>query len=180
MTRSLKEIYMKDAVPALTKEFGYSSVMAVPRFTKAVVNVGVGRNRDKKDFMETVEKHIALITGQKASPRPTKKAIASFKTREGMVIGYKVTLRGARMYDFLNRVIHFAVPRTRDFRGITLKSIDGSGNLTFGIKEHIVFPEMIGEDVKNIFGFEITIVTTAKTREEAISLFKLLGFPLQK
>ena len=97
-----------------------------------------------------------------------------------MTIGYKVTLRSARMYDFLDRVVHFAIPRTRDFRGISLSSVDSSGNLTFGIKEHIVFPEMIGEDVKNIFGLEITVVTTAKTREEAISLFRLLGFPLQK
>jgi len=176
---SIKEKY-KEAVPKIMKEFGFKSPMAVPRVLKVVVNVGTGKMRDKKEAVETVEKHLALMTGQKASPRPARVAIASYKTREGMVIGYKVTLRGERMYDFLDRLINFAIPRTRDFRGIHLKSLDAGGNLTVGIKEHIIFPEMIGEDVRNIFGLEATIVTSAKKREEVLALFKLLGFPFQK
>ena len=176
---SIKEKY-KEAVPKIMKEFGFKSPMAVPRVLKVVVNVGTGKMRDKKEAVETVEKHLALMTGQKASPRPARVAIASYKTREGMVIGYKVTLRGERMYDFLDRLINFAIPRTRDFRGIHLKSLDAGGNLTVGIKEHIIFPEMIGEDVRNIFGLEATIVTSAKKREEALALFKLLGVPFEK
>ncbi|KKT29888.1 50S ribosomal protein L5 [Candidatus Giovannonibacteria bacterium RIFCSPLOWO2_12_FULL_44_25] len=178
--QSIKEKYTKEAVPKMMKEFGLKSPMAVPRILKVVVNVGTGKIRDKKDAVETVEKHLALITGQKPSPRPARIAIASFKTREGMIIGYKVTLRGQKMYDFLDRLINFAIPRTRDFRGIPLKSLDHGGNLTIGIKEHIIFPEMIGEDVRNIFGLEVTVVTNSKKRGEAEKLLRLLGFPLQK
>lgn len=177
---SLKEKYAKEAVPKMMKEFGFKTHMAVPRILKVVVNVGTGKMRDKKEAVETVEKHLALITGQKASPRPARVAVASFKTRQGMTVGYKVTLRGERMYDFLDKLIGFAIPRTRDFRGIPLKSVDGSGNLTAGVKEHIVFPEMVGEDVRNIFGLEATIVTNAKIREHAVALFRLLGFPFEK
>lgn len=164
----------------MMKKFGWSTPMAVPRILKTVVNTGVGKIRDKKDAIETVEKHLALITGQKPSPRPARIAIASFKTRQGMVVGYKVTLRGKRMYDFLERLISFAIPRVRDFRGIALKSVDDGGDLTVGVKEHIVFPEMTGEDVRHIFGLEVTVVTNAKKREEAVELFRLLGFPLAK
>ena len=177
---STQEKYKKIAIAQMQKTFGYKSIMAVPKIKKVVVNAGIGKLRDKKDAVETVEKHLALITGQKLSPRPVKKAIASFKTRLGMVVGYKVTLRGRRKFDFLNRMVNFAIPRMRDFRGIPLSSVDQAGNLTLGFKEHIVFPEIIGEDVKNIFSFEVTIVTNSKTREEAIELFRLLGFPLQK
>lgn len=177
--QSIKEKY-KEVVPRMMKEHNWVSPMRAPRLLKAVVNVGTGKMRDKKEAVETVEKHLALITGQKASPRPARAAVASFKTRQGMVVGYKITLRGQRMYDFLDRLINFAIPRTRDFRGIPLTSVDSNGNLTIGIKEHIVFPEMISEDVRNIFGFEVSVVTNAKGRNEAIELFKLLGFPLQK
>lgn len=177
---NIQERYKKTVLPQMQKEFGYKSVMAVPRIEKVVVNIGIGKLREKKDAVEAVEKQLALIVGQKLLPRPVKKAIASFKTRIGMVVGYKATLRGQRKFDFLDRMVHFAIPRTRDFRGISLSSIDHAGNLTLGFKEHIVFPEMIGEDVKNIFSFEATIVTNAKKREEAIALFRLLGFPLQK
>ncbi|MEK9175261.1 MAG: 50S ribosomal protein L5 [Patescibacteria group bacterium] len=177
---TLQEKYKKIVVSKMQKEFGYKSVMAVPCIEKVAINVGVGKLRDKKDVIETVEKHMALITGQKLSPRPVKKAIASFKTRIGMIVGYKATLRGQRKFDFLDRMINFAIPRMRDFRGIPLSSVDNSGNLTFGFKEHIVFPEIIGEDVKNIFSFEVTVVTNAKNRGEAITLLRLLGFPLQK
>ena len=143
-----------------------------------VVNSGVGRIRDEKQH-EEIRKFLALITGQKPAPRPAKQAIAAFKTRQGLIIGYQVTLRGKRMYDFLSRLINVALPRTRDFRGLEEKSFDERGNLTVGIKEHIVFPEMIGEDYRFLFGFEITVVTTAKKREEGVELLKLVGFPIK-
>ena len=177
---SLKDKYIKEATPKMMKEFGWTTAMRVPRILKVVVNSGIGKIREKKDIVEAVEKQLALITGQKMSPRPARIAIASFKTREGMTIGYKATLRGKRMYDFLDRLINFAIPRMRDFRGIPLKAVDHAGNLTIGIKEHIVFPEMVVEDVRNIFGFEATVVTNAQKREEAISLLNLLGFPMEK
>jgi|SRR3989344_915323 len=174
-----KEKYLKEVVPKMIKEFGYKTPMAVPRILKVSVNSGTGRIRDKKDAIESVVKFLAIITGQKASPRPAKKAISSFKTREGVIVGYKVSLGGQKMYDFIERLVNLALPRTRDFRGISPKTIDNGGNLTLGIKEHIVFPETIGEDVKNIFGLQVTIVTNAKSRKEAESLFRLLGFPLK-
>lgn len=174
-----KEKYLKEVVPKMIKEFGYKTPMAVPRILKVSINSGTGRIRDKKDAIESVVKFLALITGQKASPRPAKKAISSFKTREGVIVGYKVTLRGKKMYDFIERLVNLAIPRTRDFRGFPSTSIDEGGNLTLGIKEHIVFPETIGEDVKNIFGLQITIVTNAKSRKESEKLFRLLDFPLK-
>lgn len=178
--QSIKEKYNKEVVPKMTKEFGYKTPMAVPKILKISVNVGTGKMRDKKEAVETVIKHLALITGQHADPRATKKAIASFKTREGMVIGYRVTLRGNRMYDFLSRLVNLAIPRMRDFRGVDPHAIDQGGNLTLGIREHIIFPEMIGEDVRNIFGLEVTVVTNAKSKKEAEELLRLIGFPLQK
>ncbi len=162
----------------MMKEFGYKSPMAVPRIEKVVVNIGVGRIRDEKSH-ETIVKALSLITGQKPSPRAARVAIAAFKTRKGLVIGYAATLRGKRMYDFLERLINIAFPRTRDFQGIDEKSFDGRGNLTIGVKEHIVFPEMIGEDVRSIFGFEVTVVTTANKRKEGIMLLRHMGFPVK-
>jgi len=175
----LKEKYQKKVVPEMIKEFGYKTPMAVPRILKMVVNSGVGKTKDNKDTVLFIEKQLGLITGQKPSARPAKKAISSFKTRKGQIIGFKVTLHGEKMYAFMERLISLAIPRTRDFMGIPLRSVDQSGNLTFGVKEHIVFPETTGEDVKNIFGLEVTVVTNAKTKNEAVGLFKLLGFPLQ-
>lgn len=175
---TLKEKYQEEVVPKMMKEFAYSSPMAVPRIEKVVVNIGVGRIRDEKSH-ETMTKALALITGQKPSPRPARVAISAFKTRKGLVIGYATTLRGKRMYDFLERLIKIALPRTRDFQGIGEKSFDGRGNLTIGVKEHIVFPEMIGEDVRSIFGFEVTVVTTARKRKEGIALLKAMGFPIR-
>lgn len=174
----MAEKYKKEVVPAMMAKFGYKNVMAVPRIGKVVVNVGVGRIRDEKQH-EEIRKYIALITGQKPAPRPAKKAIASFKTRKGLIVGYQVTLRGKRMWDFLSRLINIALPRTRDFRGIDSKSFDPKGNLTIGIKEHIVFPEITGEDYRFLFGLEVTVVTTAKKREEGAELLKLLGFPIK-
>lgn len=175
---TLQEKYKKEVIPAMRKKFGYKNVMAVPRIKKTVVNVGVGRLRDEKQ-LEEIRKYIALITGQHPSPRSAKKAIAAFKTRIGMTVGYQVTLRGKRMYDFLTRLVAIALPRTRDFRGIEVSSFDQKGNLTIGVKEHIVFPEMIGEDYRFLFGFEVTVVTTARRREEGIELLKLMGFPIK-
>lgn len=163
----------------MQEKFGYKNVMAVPKISKVVVNAGVGRVREEKERQE-VEKYLALITGQKASARPAKQAIAAFKTRKGLIVGYQVTLRGKRMYDFLSRLIDIALPRTRDFQGLDLKSIDSAGNLTIGVKEHIVFPEMIGEDYRFLFGFEATVVTTSKTKEEGLELLRLIGFPIKK
>ena len=176
---NLLEKYKKEIVPAMVKKFDYDNVMATPKITKVVVNCGVGRFRDDKQ-REDIVKYLTAITGQKPSPRPAKKAIASFKTRVGLVVGYQVTLRGTRMYDFISRLVNLALPRTRDFRGLDEKSFDKNGNLTIGIKEHIVFPEMIGEDYKFLFGLEVTIVTTAQKREEGMELIKLIGFPIKK
>ncbi len=173
-----QEKYRKEVVPAMQRKFGYKNIMAVPRVSKVVVNVGVGRMRDEKQ-QEEVRKALALITGQKPSPRPAKKSIAAFKTRKGLIVGYKSTIRGPRMWDFMERLVAIAIPRQRDFRGLDPKSFDRRGTLTIGLKEHIVFPEMIGEDVRFIFGFEVTITTTAKRREEGIQLLKLLGFPIK-
>ncbi len=179
MSSTLQEKYKKEVIPAMRAEFGYKSVMAVPKIEKVTVNIGVGKIKDEKQMKE-IERVLTLVTGQKPSPRPAKKAIASFKTRKGQIIGYSVTLRGKRMFDFLGRFVGVALPRGRDFRGILEKSFDGSGNLTIGIREHIVFPEMINEDVKFIFGMEVTITTTAKKKEEGISLLRHMGFPIKK
>ncbi|OHA00386.1 MAG: 50S ribosomal protein L5 [Candidatus Sungbacteria bacterium RIFCSPHIGHO2_02_FULL_47_11] len=177
--QTLQEKYIKEVVLAMREKFGYKNVMAVPKIEKVVVNVGVGRLRDEKEH-EEVKKYLALITGQKPSPRPAKKAIASFKTRQGLIVGYQVTLRGRRMYDFLSRLINAALPRTRDFRGIDEKAFDPRGSLTIGIREHIVFPETIGEDYRLLFGLEVTVVTTVKKREEGVELLRLIGFPIKQ
>ena len=175
---NIKEKYIKKVAPALRAQFGYKNPMSVPHIEKVVINSGVGRFREEKDRDEVV-KFLSLIAGQRPNARPAKKAIAAFKTREGLIIGYRATLRGSRMYDFLSRLVDIALPRTRDFRGIPVKGFDQKGNLTIGIKEHIVFPEMIGEDYRFLFGCEVTVVTTATTKEEGIALLKELGFPIQ-
>lgn len=175
---ALQEKYIKEVIPAMREKFGYKNVMAIPKIEKVVINMGAGRFREDKE-REEIQRWLALITGQKPAPRSVRKAIASFKTRLGLVVGYQVTLRAKRMYDFLSRLINAALPRTKDFRGIDPKSFDGKGNLTIGIKEHIIFPEMIGEDYRFLFGLEVTVVTTAKKREEGIELLRLIGFPIK-
>lgn len=175
---TLQEKYKSEVLPRMMAEFKYKNPMAVPKIEKVVVNVGVGRVRDEK-VHSTIQKSLSMIVGQKMAPRPAKIAVSAFKTRKGLIIGYAATLHGKRMYDFLERLIHIALPRQRDFQGIPEKSFDGKGNLTIGVKEHIVFPEMIGEDVRSIFGFEATVVTTAHSRKEGISLLKHLGFPIR-
>lgn len=175
---SLKE-KSKKAFAGLKEKRGYKNPMEVPKITKVVVSVGVGSFKDKSKF-KVVEDRLARITGQKASPRGAKISVASFKSRQGDTVGYQVTLRGARMYDFLDRLVHIALPRTKDFRGISPKSADEMGNYTLGIKEHNVFPETSDEELKDVFGLAITIVTTAKSREEVVDFLRFLGFPLGK
>ena len=181
----LKEKYQKEVVPQMQEKFGYKSPMAVPRIKKVTVNTGFGRlvagktSEEQKKIYTGILEDLTLICGQRLVLTEAKKSISGFKTRKGMPIGAMVTLRGRRMYDFLERVINIALPRSRDFRGIELKSFDKKGNLTVPIKEHIVFPEVLPEKIKTIFGFEITIVTNAKNKEEGIELLKLLGFPLR-
>ena len=176
----IKTKYNKTVVPEMKKKFGYKNDLAAPRILKVVLNTGTGRIKDDKQAVEDRLKILSLISGQKPVPCQSKKSIASFKTRVGMVIGYRVTLRAARMYDFLDKLINVTLPRVRDFRGLDPKSVDAGGNLTIGFKEHTAFPETINEDIKNIFGLEVTLVSNAKSRDEALELFKLLGFPFKK
>ena len=158
---------------------GYKNPMQVPKVLKVVLNVGVGSIKDKKK-VELVADRLAKITGQKPSARPAKISIASFKSREGDVVGYQVTLRGAKMFDFLDRFLNVALPRSKDFRGLSSTSLDEIGNLTIGIKEHTIFPETSDEDLKDVFGLAITIVTTARDKGEAKEFFDYLGFPFKK
>jgi len=176
---SKSENYKKKIILTLQKELGVKNVLALPRIEKVVINIGLGRALKDEKFLEVVMRDLALIAGQKPRTTLARKSIANFKTRKGMVIGATVTLRGQRMYDFISRLINIALPRTRDFRGINVKSLDKNGNLTIGVKEHIIFPEIKGEEVRNIFGFEITVVVKAKNKEEAIALHKAMGFPIK-
>lgn len=164
---------------ALKETFGYTNVMQTPRVEKVVISVGTGKVQDKQRI-EIIKDRLARITGQKPSPRPAKQSIATFKLREGDIIGYQVTLRGTRMRHFLDKLVHIALPQTRDFRGLKVTAIDEMGNITLGIKEHTIFPETHDEDIKDVFGLAITIVTTAKTAAEAEALLRHLGLPLQK
>lgn len=175
--KTMKET-LQGTFGALKGEFGYTNVMQAPKIAKVVVSTGVGKIQDKQKLV-LIQDRLARITGQKTSPRPAKKSIASFKLREGDIIGYQVTLRGARMHDFLHKLIHLALPQTRDFRGLKVEAIDEMGNYSLGIKEHTIFPETADEDIKDVFGFSIVIVTTAKTRKEAEALLRHIKFPLQ-
>ena len=170
----------------MQKKFGYSSVMAIPRIEKVVVNTGFGRllaaktGEDHRKTLAGITTDMAAVTGQMAILTKAKHSIAGFKLREGTPVGAKVTLRRKRMYDFLDRLVHIMLPRSRDFRGLKSSAIDQNGNLMIGIPEHIFFPEISPEKAKDIFGLQITIVTSAKTREEGVELFRLLGFPVKK
>jgi len=163
----------------MKKKFGYKNELMAPRLIKAAVNVGIGKYHEDKE-REEIKKQMEAIVGQRIAEKGAKQAIASFKTRKGMPIGFAVTLRGKRMADFFEKTINSTIPRMRDFRGISRKSVDRGGNLSIGIRENILFPEMIGEDVKNIFGLEVTFVTNSKSREEALELFELMGVPFVK
>lgn len=176
----LKEQYRQEVVPALMEEFGYQNVMQVPRLEKVVVNVGVGEALQTAKALDSTVGDIATITGQKPIITRAKKSIASFKLREGNPIGVKVTLRGNRMWDFLDRLMNIAMPRQRDFRGVSPNSFDGRGNYTIGLSEQLVWPEIIYDKVDKVRGMEINIVTTAETDEEGRRLLALLGMPFKR
>ncbi|MFA5075805.1 MAG: 50S ribosomal protein L5 [Patescibacteria group bacterium] len=176
----LREKYKKEIVAKLKEKFGYSSVMAVPNLEKIVVNVGAGRILQDPKYLETIDSILQRITGQQPVKTRAKKSIASFKIRQGMVIGFKVTLRGQRMWDFMEKLINIALPRVRDFRGVDKKGFDKRGNYTLGFKEYIAFPEIHSDEVEKIHGLEVSIATTAKTDPEGYALLDLLGFPFKK
>jgi len=182
----LRDKYYQEVVPAMMEKFNYKNKMAVPKLVKVVVNTGFGKliggklPAEQKKIYEAILHDLSLICGQYPAITRARRSISGFKVKKGLPVGAKVTLRRQRMYDFLERLIHIALPRTRDFRGISPRSIDKGGNLTIGIKEHIVFPEISPESVKVMFGFEVTVVTSAQSREEGIELFKLLGFPIKE
>jgi large subunit ribosomal protein L5 len=164
---------------SLKGDFGYKNVNEAATLEKVVVSVGTGRIEDKAKIA-LIQDRLALITGQKAAPRAARLSIAAFKLREGDIVGYQVTLRGARMIDFMNKLVHVALPQTRDFRGLKTTSVDEMGNYTLGIKDHTIFPETADEDIKDIFGMSITLVTTAKSKAEAEALLRHVGMPLKK
>lgn len=177
--KSLRE-KQSDAYKALKEEFHISNVMAAPRITKVVVSTGTGSAKDRKARMELVMDRLTKITGQRPAPRGSKKSVASFKVREGEQVGAAVTLHGERMWGFLDKFINVAVPRMRDFRGFDKKAVDAMGNLTLGVKEHMVFPETADEDLRDAFGFAVTIVTTAKSKPQALAFFENIGIPFKK
>ena len=175
----LKEQYEKEIVPALTKKFGYKSIMQVPKLNKVVINIGLGDTRENPKALENAMKELSQITGQKPIVTKAKKSIAAFKLREGAEIGCKVTLRSDKMYDFVYKLFNVALPRVRDFRGISTDSFDGRGNFSMGIKEQLIFPEIEYDKVDKLRGMDIVFVTTAETDEEAKELLKLLGMPFK-
>lgn len=181
MMSSLEEKYIKKIIPALKDKFGYQSNLAVPRIIKVTVNTGINRARSEKDgqYVEMVSDNIAEITGQRPVKNLAKKSIAGFKIREGLVVGVSTVLRSHKMYDFLTKLINVTLPRIRDFRGIPSKSIDLRGNLSIGLKEQIMFPEISPEKSERIHGLQIVITTNAPNREQGKELFKLMGFPIK-
>ena len=176
----LKEMYKSEIVPALMKEFGYANVNEVPKLEKVVLNMGLGSVKDNSKSFNIAVDELSAIAGQKAVPTYAKKAISNFKLRENMKIGARVTLRGTKMYEFIDRLISIALPRVRDFRGISEKSFDKRGNYSMGIKEQLIFPEIVYDKVDVIRGLDINFVTTAKTDAEAKALLKALGLPFRK
>ena len=176
----VKAKYETEIVPFLMKKFGYQSVMQVPKLEKIVINTGLGDIKDKQKSMQITENELKMITGQKPIYRKATKSVANFKLREGMNVGLKVTLRGKRMYDFYDKLVSIALPRVRDFRGVSDKSFDGRGNYSMGLKEQLIFPEITYDQVEKIRGMDVCIVTTAKTDEEARELLRALGMPFKK
>ena len=173
----LKEMYQKEVIPALMKKFSYKTVMQAPKLDKIVINIGVGDSKENPKALENAINDLSIITGQKPIITKAKKSIAGFKIREGMNLGCKVTLRGDRMYEFLDRLVNIALPRVRDFRGLNVNSFDGRGNYSMGLKEQLIFPEIEYEKVDKLRGMDIIFVTTAKTDEEAKELLAQLGMP---
>ena len=180
MSSRLKEMYLSDIVPAMEKKFGYTNTMQVPKLNKIVVNMGVGEAKDNAKLLESAMKDMEIITGQKPVMTTAKKSIANFKIREGMKIGCKVTLRGDKMYEFLDRLVNLSLPRVRDFRGVNPNAFDGRGNYALGIREQLIFPEIEYDKIDKTRGMDIIIVTTAKTDEEARELLTLFNMPFAK
>ena len=176
----LGDFYKAEVAPALMKKYEYKSPMQIPKFDKIVINVGCGDAKDNAKVIDSVLKDLAIISGQKAVPTYAKKSVANFKVREGMKIGAKVTLRGERMYEFMDRLFNFALPRVRDFKGINPNAFDGRGNYALGLKEQLIFPEIEYDKVDKIRGMDICFVTTAKTDEEARELLRAMGMPFAK
>ena len=175
----LKEKYKKEIVPKLMVKFNYQNLMAVPKLVKAVVNVGVGKNSKEKAYIDNVVSSLSRITGQKPVLTRAKKSISAFKIKQGSIVGVKVTLRGKRMYDFVEKLINVTLPRVRDFRGLPVKQLDSQGNLIIGFREHLAFPEIKADEVDKIHGLEVCLHTNTKNGQEGQELFKLLGFPLK-
>ena len=180
MSSRLKEVYKNEIVDAMMKKFNYKNIMEVPKLEKVVINMGVGEAKENAKVLETAVKDLETIAGQKAVLTKAKKSVANFKIREGMAIGCKVTLRGERMYEFVDRLINLSLPRVRDFRGVNPNAFDGRGNYALGIKEQLIFPEIEYDKVDKVRGMDIIFVTTAKTDEEARELLSLLGAPFAK
>ena len=176
----LKETYKAEVAPALMKKFGYKSVMQIPKLNKIVINVGAGEAKENSKAIDSITTDISAITGQKPQIRKAKKSVANFKLRAGMPIGVRVTLRGDRMYEFMDRLFNVALPRVRDFRGINPNSFDGRGNYNMGVKEQLIFPEIEYDKIDKVRGMDITFVTTAKNDEEARQLLELMGAPFQR
>jgi 50S ribosomal protein L5 len=176
----LKDYYRSEVAPALMKKFSYKSPMQIPRFDKIVINVGAGDAKDNAKAIDNIIEEITAITGQRAVPTYARKSVANFKVRQGMKIGVKVTLRGDRMYEFMDRLFNLALPRVRDFKGINPNAFDGRGNYSLGIKEQLIFPEIEYDKVDKIRGMDIAFVTTASTDEEAKELLELMGAPFAK
>jgi len=177
---NVKKLYDEKVVPEMRKKFGYKNVMEIPKLKKIVVNMGVGEGISDSKIVDAAVKDLAAITGQAPTINRARKAIAGFKLREGMPVGASVTLRGDMMFEFFDRLVNVAIPRIRDFRGLNARSFDGNGNYTFGVKEQTIFPEIDYDKILKIMGMDITIVTSAKTDEEARELITLLGMPLKK
>lgn len=176
----MHELYNKEVVPALRKSFDFKNIMEVPRIEKVVVNIGVGEALDNPKALEAAVSDLATITGQKPVMNKARKSIANFKLREGRLIGTKVTLRGDRMWSFLDRLMNTALPRVRDFRGVSANAFDGRGNYTLGLRDQLIFPEIEYDKIDKLRGMEVTIVTTAKTDNQARTLLRLLGMPFSK
>ena len=179
MATRIKEKYLNEAVPALQQKFGYKNVMQIPKLSKIVINMGLGDCKDNPKALEVAVKELATISGQKPMVTKARKSIANFKLREGMNVGAKVTLRGDRMEEFMDKLVNIALPRVRDFRGVSDKAFDGRGNYALGVREQLIFPEIEYDKVEKIRGMEMVFVTTAKTDEEAKELLRQLGMPFQ-
>ena len=180
MATRMKEKYLAEAVPALQQKFGYKNVMQIPRLEKVIINMGLGDCKDNAKALENAVSELTQIAGQKPQVTQAKKSIANFKVREGMNVGAKVTLRGVRMEEFMDKLVSVALPRVRDFRGVSAKAFDGRGNYSLGIREQLLFPEIEYDKVEKIRGMEIVFVTTAKTDEECKELLSLLGMPFEQ